>query len=247
MVEGKGIGGGLAVLWRKEILFTLQSFSKHHIDGTIEDERGRWWWTGFYGHPETSKRKETWALLRQLHSKYQLPWILSGDFNEILWQNEKQGMNARAYWQIQNFWDVIANCGFEDLGFEGFEFTWLKNTTAPLMVCEQLERCFANKCWIDLFPKVKGVHLASHVSDHITILLDTNGGDEVLVRPKRKRFRFESMWVKRETCEEIIQLSWSEGMGDFYEVFKNNIEQCRVRLLQWNASSVGHIQSRVRI
>ena len=58
-VNCQGRSGGLALLWRKEVKVSIRSFTTHHIDAVIEGEcEGEdWRFTGFYGHPETSKRK----------------------------------------------------------------------------------------------------------------------------------------------------------------------------------------------
>ena len=71
----------------------VQSFSNQHINATIgliTSERA-WRFTGFYGSPVTSQRGRSWELLRQLHSMSSLPWLCSGDFNEILADDEKVG------------------------------------------------------------------------------------------------------------------------------------------------------------
>ncbi|KAL0439100.1 UNVERIFIED_CONTAM: hypothetical protein Slati_2393000 [Sesamum latifolium] len=67
-VDSVGKGGGLLLLWRKDIDVWLQSFSAHHIDVSIksDDCPDRWRFTGFYGYPDVARRKEGWNLLRTL-------------------------------------------------------------------------------------------------------------------------------------------------------------------------------------
>ena len=61
---------------------TVSLFSKHHIDLEVLDmKKGKWRLTGFYGHPDRSKRHVTWDLIRTLHATSPLPWCLVGDFN----------------------------------------------------------------------------------------------------------------------------------------------------------------------
>ena len=54
-VKKEGKGGGLAMLWRREVNLEIKSYSMHHIDAVITGEGARFQWriTGFYGHPET--------------------------------------------------------------------------------------------------------------------------------------------------------------------------------------------------
>ena len=54
--------GGLALLWKESLLVVVQTFSPRHIDVIITEDAGKkkWCFTGFYGHPETNKREESW-------------------------------------------------------------------------------------------------------------------------------------------------------------------------------------------
>ena len=79
--------------------------------------------TGFYGEPNTARRHEAWSKLRNLNSQPEKPWLCIGEFNEIVRQDEKLGGARRPHWQMQQFREVINECGFMDLGFEGSNFT----------------------------------------------------------------------------------------------------------------------------
>jgi hypothetical protein len=57
----------------------------------MEDDGFGWRFTGVYGFPQTKDRHKTWTLLRDLYAQEDLPWLAAGDFNEILFQREKEG------------------------------------------------------------------------------------------------------------------------------------------------------------
>ena len=83
----------MALLWTREVNLDINSYSGSHIDAIVKESEGNFQWriTGFYSHPETHRRYESWRLLAFLHSQLQLPWLCLGDFNEILSVNEKDG------------------------------------------------------------------------------------------------------------------------------------------------------------
>ena len=85
-VQRQGRGGGLAMFWRKEVNLEIKSYSKYHIDAVIIEEASSFKrrLMGFYGHPKTHRRKESWRFLNMLNSQFRLPWLCFGDFNEIL-------------------------------------------------------------------------------------------------------------------------------------------------------------------
>ena len=93
IVPRKGRGGGLALLWKREVDLEIMGYSRNHIDAIVSDQVSgfRWRITGFYGNPKTHKRQESWDELAALNRKFQLPWLCYGDFNEILSREEKIG------------------------------------------------------------------------------------------------------------------------------------------------------------
>lgn len=84
-------GGGLALLWKSEVRLEVINFTENHILAkVIEDDGFTWCLTGFYGWPEASEKKKSWALLSHISSFVEGSWCCIGDFNAILHQSEKQ-------------------------------------------------------------------------------------------------------------------------------------------------------------
>ena len=108
----------------------MKTFSQNHIDAWVDGGEIGWWhFTGFYGHLDTAKRLESWAKLKQLKCTSSLPWLVIGDFNEIVGLLEKKGGCIRPRKQMEDFVTTIDYCGLCDLGFIGSKFTWLYQTT----------------------------------------------------------------------------------------------------------------------
>lgn len=61
--------GGLTILWFEGIELEIVNFSNYHMHSkTMEDSIWvEWFLTGFYGIPETSKRVESWDLLKKIN------------------------------------------------------------------------------------------------------------------------------------------------------------------------------------
>ncbi|OMO96399.1 reverse transcriptase [Corchorus capsularis] len=117
--------GGLALLWQDPSLINIVSFSSSHIDANVRSSTNREWrLTGFYGRPETSRRHESWDLLRQLSEQSTLPWMCVGDFNEILTNDEKIGGPPRSQRQMEMFRATVEFCEFRDLPIKGPLMTW---------------------------------------------------------------------------------------------------------------------------
>lgn len=90
VVDSVGRKGGLAILWKDSFDVQVQSYSQNHIDTIIK--RGgldKIRFTGFYGHSEPNLCHLSWDCLRNIGKHVKEDWVLGGDFNEILEENEK--------------------------------------------------------------------------------------------------------------------------------------------------------------
>ena len=126
VVPCKGRSGGLAILWTKELKVDVQTFSDNDIDEIVDQgvTGHQWRITGFYGNPETSKRQESWLLLKRLSNLNSLPWVCSKDFNELMHERENEGGSTRPVKQMKAFCDVINSNCLRDMGYKGQDYTW---------------------------------------------------------------------------------------------------------------------------
>lgn len=123
-VDCAGRKGGLVLLWNDPYDIKISSYSCGHIDCTVTHEQNVWRFTGFYGNPNSSSRTFSWKLLKSIPGLQHLPWLVGGDFNEILYESEKVGGSLRSLSQMSAFRDVINSCTLSDLNFTGEQFTW---------------------------------------------------------------------------------------------------------------------------
>lgn len=80
--------------------------------------------TGFYGCPERRRRRESWAIMRNLATRSDLLWCLIGDFNDLMFDDEKQGGQRHMRGLLTGFTDTVHDCNLVDLGFVGEKYTW---------------------------------------------------------------------------------------------------------------------------
>jgi exonuclease III len=86
----EGRSGGIALFWRNGIDVSLKAMSKYFIDVEVGGGENKWRFTGIYGEPRSDKKDITWKAIQVLRHNLD-PWLCMGDFNEILFQHEKQG------------------------------------------------------------------------------------------------------------------------------------------------------------
>ncbi|CAI9094256.1 OLC1v1029959C1 [Oldenlandia corymbosa var. corymbosa] len=116
-------GGGLAMLWQKDVVVSLRSYSERFIDVDVDLNGTRIRATGIYGQPDVSLRRDAWSQYDSLYDSIKQPWIFFGDFNEFLTQDEFQGSRCRANWQMALLRSTLDKIQLFDMGFEGYKFT----------------------------------------------------------------------------------------------------------------------------
>lgn len=199
--------------------------------------------TCFYGHPESARRYESWALLDHLNSFYPKAWMCIVDFNEIVEQGEKYGGALRRDSQMAQFRVPLENCGLSDLGYKGSKFTWTNCHQDETFMKERLDRAVVNKAWCEMNSNYEVQVLAAKSSDHKPLLLrffDANAG----LPNYYKSFKFEASWLADGECMDVVNEAWgmdvSGGMG--IQTARLKLAQCQTQLTRWSSRKFGDAQ-----
>ena len=109
VVPSEGKSGGLALFWREGLLVEVLDYDQSHIDMVVKGGVSSDWWhfTSFYGSLDTSRRNESWALLKRIRDMSSSPWLCMGDFNEIVCESEKEGGSSKRRRHMKYFFDTI--------------------------------------------------------------------------------------------------------------------------------------------
>ncbi|XP_060972669.1 uncharacterized protein LOC133038517 [Cannabis sativa] len=236
-----GLGGGLLLLWKDDIDVSILNYNTNVIDCYIASpNQPRWHFTAFYGAPCTQLRSQTWTLLERLKDVSPLsPWLVIGDFNEILSNDNKVGGAPRNEAQMEQFRKALDCCRLNEVPFEGDPYTWIKGRRTVNTVKERLDWCFVNDCWNSHFSPIVTRHLDYYTSDHRAIVVNVSlKNSDQQPQQRRTRFRFEQMWLQNEEVANIIQQQWTSPVaGSAIDKFLHNIAACTSSLQQWHQRS----------
>ena len=146
-----------------------------------------------------------WANLSQVALLHNLPWLLLGDFNEILCRNDKLGGRRINLNRALEFKSYLDDCNFLDLGFSGPKFTWSNRWQIFDLILECIDRSLANPAWRTPYLEASVTHLPKVFSNHCPVLLD-------LTRPlptaTDKPFRFHTMWLHHPDFPNVVRKTW---------------------------------------
>jgi hypothetical protein len=101
-IDSVGLSGGLALFWDESINVTLLSQGERYFDVVIKEDPGvtPWRATFIYGEPRVENRGDMWDLLRDLCGVWSGPWMVIGDFNEVMWRYEHFSETPKAEQQM---------------------------------------------------------------------------------------------------------------------------------------------------
>ncbi|KAH7842466.1 hypothetical protein Vadar_005620 [Vaccinium darrowii] len=243
-VEPTGTAGGLALFWKGSTHVTLEKLCDWFIDVRIFDEtiNKSWRLINVYFSSVGTERQSQWDFLIRYKSCLGEDWIIWGDMNDLLCEEEKLGGIPRPASSFRGFQEFVDECGLTDLGFSGHPFTWRNNRLGEGLIQERLDRVLASHSWCNLYNYAAVSHLNTVGSDHLAIKLFLNPN-----APKpRVPFRFDARWADDEEAHEVIKQAWSTPFqgSRFFSVYKK-VQSCRADPLIQCHETVEVIPNRV--
>ncbi|CAL8164027.1 unnamed protein product [Prunus armeniaca] len=152
--------------------------------------------------PNAVKRVKMWDYLSFVAASHNMPWLIAGDFNELLTADEKFGGVLECKSKVFRNW--VDGNEMIDLSYSGPKFTWNNKR-----VYTRLDRAICNMQWRRLFPEANVQHLPRTTSDHNPIKIKLSS--RFVVSPHLRPFRFEAMWMQHEQFNEFISDVWGQA------------------------------------
>ncbi|XP_020266409.1 uncharacterized protein LOC109841898 [Asparagus officinalis] len=165
--------------------------------------------TSVYGYSQTEKRKELWSDLNQFSQSIgQSPWILCGDFNALISDDEKLGGAILSDADTMDFKLFIDNCHLSHMKTLGSFFTWSNKQGPDTRIWSRLDRALINDTWIARYNSSHAEFLLPSFSDHYPALISIY---EDNVQGK-KSFKFFKMWTKHPSFLPTVYSIWQTSV-----------------------------------
>lgn len=98
--------------------------SPNIIDAEIKFKGTSSYVSFIYGAPEVGNRSYFWDTVSQIGRGSDVPWLLTGDFNDILNNKEKMGGPVRWEGSFTAFRSFVSQNGLWDLKHSGNHLSW---------------------------------------------------------------------------------------------------------------------------
>ncbi|XP_020259105.1 uncharacterized protein LOC109835548 [Asparagus officinalis] len=200
----------IVILWNPNILnIQLISSSDQCITCTVKSLDGKLDCviSSIYGFNQMETRKELWSELKSIHQTVgNTPWLLFGDFNAIISNEEKIGGSILHDSETEDFRNFINDCQLDHLKNIGCFYTWNNKQDHGSRIWSRLDRVLMNDKWIQNYNSSQVEFLLPKISDHspglITVSEDSYQG--------KRPFKFFKMWTKHACFLPTVANIWQQ-------------------------------------
>ena len=92
--------------------------------------------TFVYGENEEAGREVLWRNIKEIGQKMFKPWLVVGDFNDILAMEERIGRRRNRRLN-DSFLECVNSCELEDMKSSGCYYTWNNKQQGEARVCSK--------------------------------------------------------------------------------------------------------------
>ena len=128
--------------------------------------------TFVYESNQETERETLWNGLVDIAANKSLPWIVMGDFNAILGNDDRMGGMDGFGSSTEAFNHCVNHCCLSDLNYFGCKFTWTNNQMGNARVWRRLDRALVDTNWLSLFSNSNCQVLEAGISDHSPLVVD---------------------------------------------------------------------------
>ena len=201
--ETIGFAGGLWLLWNADLVEVVQlakTEQEIHVEVKVLATNLSWIFSAVYASPREVERNILWENLIKVAELHNKPWVIAGDFNEPLLDEDKFGGRPVSIHRSLLFKDCLDKCNMVDLGFSGPRYTWTNRRELNNLIQERLDRFFMNPSWCLMYLEARVSHLTRCHSDHCPVLLETV--------PRPTNFLSRPFRFKASGCPTLLFLKW---------------------------------------
>lgn len=177
-----------------------------HAIVKVSNSNFSWLLSTIYASPRFHERSIVWSNLANVAANHELPWVMMGDFNEVLMSSKKFGGRPVNIRRAMKFQDCLDLCGMMDMGYSGARNTWSNLREVTELIQERLDRSFCS--WRQMFPEASVKHMTRINSDHCPLLVELNPSNSLnFPRP----FRFQLGWLAHPDFTNVVRKAWTNA------------------------------------
>ncbi|OIS98432.1 hypothetical protein A4A49_60914, partial [Nicotiana attenuata] len=185
-----------------------------------------------YEYNSKEERKEFWSYLRDISQRNHMPWLIVGDFNTVLKQDDRIGGNPIIIGEIIDFHDCMEECGLIEIPQSGSRYTWSDRHERG-RIWSKIDCVFVKIEWLDTMHVYSTKFLLEGITDHSPVIIAKVISHQV---KRRKPFMFCNTWSQHPEFLNKVKETWrqqiNEGIEKKTERDRDALERTQIALQQ---------------
>ncbi|XP_060211761.1 uncharacterized protein LOC132639325 [Lycium barbarum] len=232
------------IFWDSNTDCTISDEDDQQVTCTITINGTPFLITYIYAKCDAQLRVDLRNKLRSISDNYNLPWLITGDFNCIIDPVEKKGCSLHRMSKCMEFIQCIMDCELLDACYTGSPFTWCNGWLSDRRVWQRLDRALTNYLWVNTFDTTNVYHLIKTGYDHSPLLIIANSSH----RNPIKCFKFLDFWIEEPNFLNIVEQAWSIDVdGSPLWKFHLKLKNTSKMLSAWSRNTIGNIFTNIKV
>ncbi|KAF3494084.1 hypothetical protein DY000_02057498 [Brassica cretica] len=240
--------GRIIIIWKDTVSVRVLKQSSQSVSYEVKLPGSPLFvFTSIYAFNERVDRADLWVELLdiyQSHSLDTIPWVLGGDFNQIIHPAEHSlpDVNSLTPDMIE-LRDCFTQMGLYDLRYHGSLFTWT-NRQPEDPIAKKLDRLLINNPVLNLFPNCSAFFHPTLVSDHSPCTLDLA---TKIPASGNHPFKFYNYLTKHPSFHQVVLDAWTQAGDTVWNLTALYWKQKQIKndLKHLNRENFSQIQVRV--
>ncbi|KAG5396635.1 hypothetical protein IGI04_018449 [Brassica rapa subsp. trilocularis] len=204
--------GRIVLIWQPSVMVRVLHQSAQTLTCEVKiPGSSAFVYTAIYAANTRSERSELWVELLDLQQSLDLlttPWMIGGDFNQIVHPAEHSTPAVNAFTpQMLELRDTLIQLEVFDLRYQGPTLTW-SNHQPDSPIAKKLDRLLITSPILNLFPNCTSVFLPPSFSDHCPCLVDLA---YKIPSSGTKPFKFYNYLTKHPDFNQVVLRAWTEA------------------------------------
>ncbi|XP_019242537.1 PREDICTED: uncharacterized protein LOC109222666, partial [Nicotiana attenuata] len=203
--------GRIWLVWRTNLIVNIIQVHEQFIHYLVMDTVTgyRILLTVVYARNKQHERDRLWNDVQQLGGQVQMPWLISGDFNNVLTIDDRLGKPVTMN-EVQEFKECMDNMQMTPLRTKGCFFTWCNKQSADDRVYSKIDWAFGNFEWTKVYGHVEVDCLEPGVSDHSPLVIQI--WERRSLHPKP--FKLYMVTMEYKDFKPVVERIWKQKMGN---------------------------------
>ncbi|XP_021739498.1 uncharacterized protein LOC110705886 [Chenopodium quinoa] len=196
-------GGRIWIVWLPDVFqvkIDRVEAQLIHVNVVHKASKFVFWYTVVYGLNTTDEREVLWHQIGEIKNDTHGPWILGGDFNNVLNTEDKIGSPV-TFAEIENFRQCVRQNLLIDFKAGGLFYTWNNKQQGSDRVCKKIDRILVNELWTENCREFRADFLPEGLMDHCPCIIRLFGCNWNFQKP----FRIFNIWIDAPGYQEAVK------------------------------------------